>query len=249
MKILRGTMLVAMMAAPLLSTSLGAQVTARPLVQVERPSRWTIGGAFVVSQPKGEFAENINNGFGADGYGLFKLDKTGYLSLRADVGGSEYGSETLPADYAYGGRVGFRVETTNSIFWGAFGPQLAVPVGRIRPYMSVAIGVMDFSTNSSLRGTGDYEGETFASTENQSDATHAWIFGGGLYFPFTGHLSMMSIDVGAKYFTGGRATYLRKGAIHDNPDGTITIFPSHSRTDQVTWHVGFSYTIPQNIRR
>ena len=124
-----------------------------------------------------------------------------------------------------------------------------VPVGRIRPYMSAAVGVMDFSTNSSVRGTGQYEGETFASTENQNDATHTWIFGGGLYFPFTGHLSMMSIDIGAKYFTGGRATYLREGAIHDNPDGTITMFPSHSRTDQVTWHVGVSYTIPQNIRR
>src|SRR5437868_13128068 len=90
MKILRGTMLVAMMAAPFLSTSLGAQVTARPLVQVERPSRWTIGGGFVVSQPKGEFAENINNGFGVDPYGFVKIDKTGYLNWRADVGGSEY---------------------------------------------------------------------------------------------------------------------------------------------------------------
>src|ERR1051326_298028 len=104
MKILRGTMLVAIMTAPFPSASVEAQVTARPLVQIERPSRWTIGGGFVVSQPKGDSAENINGGFGVDGYGLFKLDKTGFLSLRADVGGSEYGSETLPAAYAYGGR-------------------------------------------------------------------------------------------------------------------------------------------------
>lgn len=38
-------------------------------------------------------------------------------------------------------------------------------------------------------------------------------------------------------------------AIRDNADGTITTFPSHSKTDQVTWHVGVSYTIPRITRR
>lgn len=249
MKKIRGTILVAMISAPVFASSLGAQITARPLIQIERPSRFTIGGGFVVSQPKGEFAENIDNGFGIDAYGLFRLDPTGVLSLRADLGGSQYGRETLPAGYIYGGRVGVEVETTNSILWAAFGPQLTMPVGRIRPYASAAIGVMNFQTTSAVRGTDQYQGETFASTENQSDNTRSWIFGGGVYFPFTGKLSMMAIDVGAKYFTGGSATYLREGSIHDNPDGTVTIFPLHSKTDQVTWHVGVSYTIPQHIRR
>jgi len=249
MKKFRGTILVAMISAPFLASLLGAQITARPSIEIEKPSRFTIGGGFVVSQPKGEFAENIGNGYGVDAYGLFRLDPAGALSLRADLGGSQYGSETLNAGYIYGGRVGVQVETTNSILWGAFGPQLTLPVGRVRPYASAAIGVMNFQTTSSVRGTGQYQGETFASTQNQSDNTHAWIFGGGVYFPFTGRLSMMSIDLGAKYFTGGNATYLREGSIRDNPDGTVSIFPLHSKTDQVTWHIGVSYTIPQNVRR
>lgn len=249
MKMIRGTILVAMISDAFLVSSVGGQITARPRVQVEQPSRFTIAGGFVVSQPKGEFAENINNGYGVDAYGLFRLDPVGALSLRADLGGSQYGSETLDAGYIYGGRIGVQVETTNSILWAAFGPQLTIPVGRVRPYASAAIGVMNFRTTSSVHGTGAYRGETFASADNQSDNTHSWIFGGGVYFPFTGRLSMMAIDLGAKYFTGGRATYLREGAIHDNADGTVTIFPSHSRTDQVTWHVGVSYTIPQNVRR
>ena len=249
MKTIRGTILVAMMASSFLAASLAAQITARPRLTIQKPSRFTIGGGLLVSQPKGEFAENIDNGFGAGAYGLFRLDRDGLLSLRADLGGAQYGSETLPAGYIYGGRVGVEVETSNSIFWAAFGPQVSVSLGRVRPYASASIGVMDFTTTSSVRGTGDYAGETFASTENQSDATHSWIFGGGFQFPFTGRLSMMSIDVGANYFTGGRATYLQEGAIHDNPDGTITIVPSHTRTDLVTWHVGVSYTIPQDIRR
>jgi len=200
-----------------------------------------------MSQPKGDLANNIDNGFGGDFYGLFRVDRDGVLSLRADLGGAQYGSETLPAPSVFGGRVGFEVETSNSILWAAIGPQVMVPVGPVRPYGNVAVGVMDFTTSSSVRGTGAYRDRTFASTENQNDATRTWIFGGGLYIPLSGSLSLMSIDIGGRYFTGGEATYLRKGAIRDNPDGTITMFPSHSKTDQVGWHVGVSYTIPRSI--
>lgn len=200
-----------------------------------------------MSQPKGDLANNIDNGFGGDFYGLFRVDRDGVLSLRADLGGAQYGSETLPAPSVFGGRVGFEVETSNSILWAAIGPQVMVPVGPVRPYGNVAVGVMKFTTSSSVRGTGDYQGETFASTQNQSDNTRTWIFGGGLYIPLSGSLSLMSIDIGGRYFTGGEATYLRKGAIRDNPDGTIMMFPSHSKTDQVAWHVGVSYTIPRSI--
>lgn len=231
-------------AAPFLVSPLEAQITARPAIRLEKPSRFTIGGGLLFSSPRGELANNIDNGFGGDFYGLFRLDPAGALSLRADIGGLQYGSETIPTGSVFGGRAGFEVVTTNSIFWAAFGPQLMLPTGRIRPYGNVAIGVMGFTTSSAVRGTGQYQGETFASSENQSDNTQTWIFGGGLYIPFTGKFSMMSLDVGGRYFTGGEATYLTEGAIQDNPDGSITLFPSHSKTDQVTWHVGVSYTIP-----
>src|SRR5690349_21291533 len=184
MKTVRGTILVAMITAPGLAVSAGAQITARPSIMVEEPSRFTIGGNLVLSQPKGEFANNIDNGFGVDGFVRMRLDRAGVLSVRADLGGAQYGSETLPAGYIYGGRIGVQVETTNSIFWGSIGPQLTAPVGPIRPYANAAIGFMSFMTNSSVKGTGAYEGETYASTENQSDNTHAWIFGGGVLFPF-----------------------------------------------------------------
>ena len=94
-------------------------------------------------------------------------------------------------------------------------------------FQGIANWVMIGGNSVLLELSGDVQpmqGETFASTENQGDNTHAWIFGGGFQFPFTGNLSMMSIDVGAKYFTGGRATYLREGAIQDNPDGSVSIF-------------------------
>ena len=247
MRYLRTSILAAAMVLPFGVSSLHAQISERPRFLIQSPSRFTIGGGLLMSQPKGDLANNIDNGFGGDFYGLYRVDYDGVLSIRADVGGAEYGSETLPAPSVFGGRIGFEVETSNSIFWGSIGPQITLPAGPVRPYGNVAIGAMDFTTRSSVRGTGDYEGETFASTENQSDATRTWIFGGGLYIPLRGNLSLMKIDIGGRYFTGGDATYLRRGAIRDNPDGTITMFPSHSKTDQVTWHIGVSYTIPRSI--
>jgi opacity protein-like surface antigen len=247
MKTVRGTILVAMIAASFEASTLEAQITARPRIDIEQPSRFTIGGNLLVSQPKGELADNIDNGFGGDFFGMVRVDRPGVLSLRADVGGSQYGSETLPGGCIYACRIGVEVETTNSIFWGSIGPQVMVPTGRIRPYANAAVGFMNFETTSSVKGTGAYRGETYASSENQSDFTHAWIFGGGILFPFTGRMSMMSIDVGAKYFTGGRGSYLKEGAIQDNPDGSVTITPTYSKTDQVTWHVGVSYTIPRDV--
>ena len=244
MRFFRKTILAASIAAPFCASLLQAQIQARPLVRFEKPSRFTIGGGLLMSQPKGDFSSYIDNGFGGDLYGLFRVDQMGALSLRADVGGLQYGSETLPAPSVFGGRLGFEVETTNSIFWGAIGPQIMIPVGPVRPYGNAAIGVMDFTTSSSIRGRDNYGDREFASTENQSDNTHTWIFGGGVYIPFTGRMKLMSLDIGGRYFTGGEATYLREGAIRDNPDGTITLFPSHSKTDQVTWHVGLSYNIP-----
>lgn len=249
MRYLRTTILAAVVALPCSAPTLHAQIRERPRVFLQKPSRFTIGGGLLLSQPKGDLANNIDNGFGADFYGLYKVDRDGILSLRVDLGGARYGSETLPAAYVFGPRVGFEVQTSNSIYWAGIGPQIMAPAGRVRPYGNASFGVMDFTTRSSVRGTGNLRGQTFASTENQRDATRTWIFGGGLYIPLTGSMSLMSIDIGARYFTGGEATYLRKGAIRDNPDGTIDITPSHSKTDQVTWHLGLSYTIPRTIRR
>ncbi|MEO7685135.1 MAG: hypothetical protein ABIU86_14485, partial [Gemmatimonadaceae bacterium] len=40
--------------APFLVSPLGAQISRRPSVRVEKPSRFTIGGGLLMSQPRGE---------------------------------------------------------------------------------------------------------------------------------------------------------------------------------------------------
>ena len=55
------------------------------------PSRFSFGGDIVISQPKGEFANNVPTGYGFDLTGMFRIDPRGYLNIRADLGGVQYG--------------------------------------------------------------------------------------------------------------------------------------------------------------
>ena len=69
------------------------------------PSRSSFGGDFAISQPKGEFANNVPNGYGFDLTGMFKVDPKGYFNIRADVGGVQYGRETQRVNFPNTGRV------------------------------------------------------------------------------------------------------------------------------------------------
>jgi hypothetical protein len=221
-----------------LGTSLQAQILPS---SKSGPSRFIVGGNGVMSQPKGEFASNVGHGYGFDLNGLFKIDYRGYLNLRADVGGVQYGRERKDASFfGITGRVTLDLETTNSIAWGAIGPQIMIPDGPFRPYANAAIAYTVFSTTSTL--TDPSSGFQYASQDNANDGSHAWIFGSGILIPFG---ESGAFNLGARYYYGGRATYLNKGDITDNPDGTITLHPRNSKTDLVLWQLGFSFAIPR----
>lgn len=247
MRLVRSSILAALVAVSFLSTSAEAQRRRVP-VWDRGPSRFTLVGDLLVAQPKGEFATQLDTeGFGANIGGLFRIDREGLLSIRADLGGMQYGSETLHVPYLpMTGRVSLDVETTNNAFWGSIGPQITVSAGPIHPYVNGAIGFMDLVTTTSVRGSdSDY---AYASTNNSDDVTSAWIFGGGVYVPF-GRQQSWKLHAGARYFYGGEATYLREGDIQDNPDGSVTLFPRTSKTHQVTWQLGVAYTFPRSSRR
>jgi len=206
------------------------------------PSRFSFGADLTISQPKGEFANNVPNGYGFDLTGMFRLDPQGYFNLRADLGGVQYGHEQQLIGFPISGRLSVDLNTDNRIGFGSIGAQLQVPDGWFRPYANAAIGATYFWTESSISGTGN--SDAVLNTTNLDDWSHAWIFGGGVMIPFG--KSIGALNLGAKYHYGASATYLKKGDITDNPDGSITLNPRNSKTDLVLWQLGVSFAIPRS---
>jgi hypothetical protein len=215
-----------------------AQIVMNP---ASGPSRFSFGGDGVMSQPKGEFASNVGRGWGFNLNGMYRIDYKGYLNLRADFGTVQYARERKDASFfGITGRVNLDLETTNNIAWGAIGPQIMIPDGPFRPYANAAVAYTNFSTTSTL--SDPYGQFQPISNQNQHDGSHAWIFGSGFQIPFG---TSGAFNFGGKYYYGGRATYLTKGDITDNPDGTITLHPRNSKTDMVIWQIGFMLPIPR----
>lgn len=247
MRLIRSSVLLTLIALPFFASAADSQIRRRPHVRDTGPSRFTLVGDLLVAQPKGELATQIDEGFGGNVTGLFRIDREGVFSIRADIGGMQYGSETLYAPFLpITGRVSLDIETTNMVGWGSIGPQITVPVAFVQPYVHAGLGVASFFTSTSLGGSdSQYE---FASTTNQSDATTVFILGGGIYVPI-GKSQSWKLHGGGRYFRGGEATYLREGDIRDNPDGSVTLSPQTSKTDMVTWQLGVSYTFPRSRGR
>jgi opacity protein-like surface antigen len=206
-------------------------------------SRFSVGGSFAISQPKGEFAENVGNGYGAQGGVMFHLVRSGLVSLRFDVSGVVYDREekVVPASTS---RILFEVTTTNSIVALTWGPEVAVPTGRIRPYANVGYSRLLFRTSSSLKGTGSSDPQ-ITNTTNYKDSTNAWVYSGGVRIPLGNIESPLTLDLGLRYHRGGEASYLREGSIRDNPDGSITITPLTSHTPFVLYTMGVQFRIPR----
>jgi hypothetical protein len=206
------------------------------------PSRFSFGGDLALSQPKGEFANNVPNGYGFDLTGMFRLDPQGYFNLRADLGGVRYGHERDRIGFPVSGRVAVDLNTDNQIGFGAFGVQLQIPDGWFRPYANAAVAATYFWTESSISGADN--SESFLQTTNLDDWSHAWVFGGGVMIPFG--RSIGALNLGARYHYGASATYLKEGDITDNPDGSINLNPRNSKTDLVLWQLGVSFAIPRS---
>jgi hypothetical protein len=202
------------------------------------PARAILGGGALVAQPVGEFKNYVNNGFGAGGHLLLRVDPQGFLALRADVGYLIYGHETKRVSLANAGRVQFDVTTSNNILTYSFGPQLMVPTGPIRPYVNVMAGGAYFFTESSVGGSDN--SNDFASTRTFGDNVPSYGYGGGVFVPFAVRNALVGLDVGARFIRNGHTRYLREGGITDLPGGGYTVSPIESETNLVVYHIGIS---------
>jgi hypothetical protein len=221
------------------ASAVGAQIYGPPTI----PSRFAVGADFAISQPKGEFATaGIPTGYGFDVTGLLKIDPKGWFALRADGGGVRYGHEGGFIGY-YGG-IPLDLTTDNKIGFGSLGLQLGFPDGPLRPYASASYALVRFYTQSCVSAEDNSVQEQ--CNTNHGDWAGAGVFGGGFLIPIG---TSFSINLGAQYHYGAKASYLKKGDITDNPDGSVTLNVRNSKTDLVLWQIGINFAIPKSTGR
>ena len=201
------------------------------------------GASLVYGRPSGTFADYVEQGFGVDGFGRWKVDRRGVFSLGLEGGWLQYGRETMRVPLSSTiGRVEVDVTTSNNIIFLGAGPQLMAPSGALRPYINGSAGFSYLFTESSVDGDDrDYgygNDGSFAKSTNYSDFVFATTGGAGLYIPF-GAKREAGLDIGVRYHNSGRGKYLKEGSIVDRPGTTPLIFPIESETHLLSWRIGF----------
>lgn len=195
------------------------------------------GGSVVYGRPTGDFADYVRQGFGVDGFGRFKVDRRGIFSLGLEGGWMQYGRETFRAPLSSTvGRINVDVTTSNNIVFLGFGPQLMVPSGPARPYVSGSVGFSYFFTESSVEGSNN-NNFSFAETTNFDDFVFATTGGAGVYIPI-GRMREAGLDIGVRYHNSGEAQYLREDSIVDRPGTTPLINPIQSQTKLLSYRIG-----------
>lgn len=201
-----------------------------------------VGGSFTVARPQGEFGDYVDRGLGGDLHYIRALDPEGRVALRVDAGLAIYGYESYAVEDGYGYLTD--VNTSNNVAWIGIGPQIGVPDGRLRPYVNGYAGY-SFLWTSTTFGQDDYYDDyddSYSVTE-QDDWSFSYGAGAGLYVPVRGGSSPVSLDLGVRYHNNGEAEYLREGDIVPNDDGSVSLYPTRSDTDLLTFHIGFSIGI------
>lgn len=224
----------------LLAIPAAAYAQEQPGIRPMKVSRTSIGIVGSMLIPRGEFDTYIGNGYGLGANVVTNLGGSGALRLRLEGGYLQYGHERQEACLV-GCRITVDINTSNDIAVFGVGPQLMVPSGPVRPYITGTAGLAYFFTHSSVKGTNN--NEAFADTRNFDDLVFAWTGGGGILFPVRHGAKPISIDVGVRYHGNGLASYLREGSIVDHPDGSITINPIRSEANFLSINLGVAFGI------
>lgn len=200
------------------------------------------GGSISIAQPRGEFADYVDLGFGISGFFRVPLDEAQFVSIRIDASGLTYGNETQRVCLVQPCLVQVDLTTSNNIVLGSIGPEVAIPlIGGLDLYSHVGGGFSYFATTSSVEDLNSQE--TIASDQNFSDFGLAWKAGGGLRLGVWRGQTPVALDLGLEYQGNGRREYLTAGDISENPDGSLRYDVRRSDADFLLWRIGVSVGI------
>ena len=211
----------------------------RPLSS--RAGPWTFDVGAQMARPVGDFGTNVDRAWGIGGSIRHHFRGTFPLGVRADAGWLNYGNErkTVPLSPALS-RVNIDMHTSNNIALGSIGPELMLMRGPVRPYAFALVGFSYFYTESSAGD--DNNGGSFATTTNFDDGGWSTGYGGGVRFPLVIRSVETAFDVGAKLTRNGTRSYLRRGDIIDQPDGSLRFNTRRTAADFWQYHLGLSFS-------
>lgn len=221
----------------MLVLSIGAGPMSLPAFAQAR-GRATISLAAAQSRPLGALGRNLGVGYGITGALTIPLERSGRLSIRAELGEMEYGRESQRTAFSetVGGRVEVMVRTTNAVVPISLGIQGELPFGPLAVYAHGGVAAQVFYTATRIEPTAG--GYSLVSSINQSDITFGWNLGSGVSVPLHSSARQVRLDLGVQYIAGGRASYLVPGSIVDHPDGRITVTPLESRAPMLAIRAG-----------
>lgn len=200
---------------------------------------------FGVGVPVNEFGDNVtNNGYGLTANFGYAPEKNPYL-IGLSLGYLNYGSETRAERFSTTiPDVTVDVTRSNNIALVHLLLRVQPNTGGVRPYLQGVAGLNYLFTETEVKSR---TGSQVASSTNQSDVAFSYGAGGGVMFrvhdagdePSDG-LRQVLIDIGARYTFGGRATYLKEGAIEIR-DGHVFYHPTTSKTDLIVFEIGVAF--------
>jgi hypothetical protein len=222
----------------LIGPTVNAQLIANPLAP---RGGWSLAVAGQYAQPIGGFHSNVDDAWGVGLAVRHHFRGFELLGFRGDFAFLNYGNERkrVPVSPTIN-RVLVDMTTSNNIAVVSGGPELMLTRGPIRPYVYGFLGYSYFYTESSV---GDSEGSAFAQSTNFSDGGMAFGWGSGVSLPLRIRAARVALDVGARRTTNGSRSYLRRGDIQDQPDGSLQFSPRTTDADFWQFHVGASISL------
>lgn len=201
---------------------------------------WFIDVAGQFGQPQGAFRDNVKQAWGVGASARYHFPGFRALGVRADGVFLNYGNERkrVPLSATLN-RVIVDMHTANNIGLFTLGPELMVMRGPIRPYVFAFGGYSQFFTESSAN---DHDSNhSFASSVNFSDGGWAAGWGGGVRIPLSSRRVSTAIDAGARLTHNGTRSYLRRGDVIDQPDGSLVFNERRTPADLWQYHLGVSF--------
>ena len=207
-------------------------------------SRFTVGAAGMYGQPLGEFGENVDRGFGLDGFGALALDSRGIFSLRAELGYLQYStkSEYFLVNTGFG-LLELKSETKSGVLTLGAGPHIMAPSGAIRPYIGGTVGFARFATNTAIKIDADNsstgEDETLDEQTISSDFILSIGASAGLAIQIPALArSGVLIDLGARYHRNGLAQYVSPEGVEYTGTGSPIVTATESEADFIVYRIG-----------